>query len=160
MNVTDTVTIAQFVAANRITMTAMWTDRNPNMDDAEYMDHWKVVIRRPGHTLTTYFSMGYGHSGKAPKAKDVLDCLASDASGTENSFEDWCSEYGYESDESTKPASTPLKGSRRFSERNCISSFCGTANASKRTREKPALAPARAFLCLNEPLRCPMPRCR
>ena len=98
MNVTDTVTIAQFVAANRITMTAMWTDRNPNMDDAEYMDHWKVVIRRPGHTLTTYFSMGYGHSGKAPKAKDVLDCLASDASGTENSFEDWCSEYGYESD--------------------------------------------------------------
>ena len=35
-----------------------------------------------------------------PELEDLLDCLASDASGIENSpdFEDWCGEYGYDTD--------------------------------------------------------------
>jgi hypothetical protein len=50
--------------------------------------------------MTTYFSMGYGHKGAKPEAVDVLSCLANDAAGVENAggFEDWCAEYGYETD--------------------------------------------------------------
>ena len=98
MTVTDTVTMEQFIQANRITMTASWTDRNPNMQDSENMDHWKVALRRPGHTMTTYFSMGLGHKGKQPQAADVLDCLASDAIGTSDDFEDFCSNFAYNTD--------------------------------------------------------------
>ena len=109
--ITDTVTIAQFVRENRISMTADRCDSNPSMPDSENMDHWKCVLRLANgpmtaksgpskRAMTVYFSMGYGHNGKAPKVADVLDCLSSDASGFENarSFEDWCSEYGYDTD--------------------------------------------------------------
>jgi hypothetical protein len=93
-------TLAEFITENGITMTAKRADRNPNMDDAS-MDHWRCTLKAAAGTrLVTYFSMGSGHGGKEPTAEDVLDCLASDASGVENasSFEDWCSEYGYEPD--------------------------------------------------------------
>lgn len=35
---------------------------------------------------------------KKPTVADVLDCLASDASGADESFEDWASNYGYDTD--------------------------------------------------------------
>ena len=97
---TDTVSIEQMVRINLITMATEQTDSNPSMPDAENMDHWKCVLRRPGHNMTVYFSMGYGHNGKKPTAADVLDCLASDASTIENTrgFEDWCLDLGYDTD--------------------------------------------------------------
>lgn len=114
---TDTVTIEQFVADNGISLKATWADRNPHMDSRD-MDHWKVVLRRDTdkavivngavdmtrsdkrRVMTTYFSKGYGHNGAKPTATEVLSCLASDAAGLENnnSFEDWCDEYGYDTD--------------------------------------------------------------
>jgi hypothetical protein len=97
----DTIKLDDFIASAFITATATPTDRNPNMNDGETMAHWRVTLRRPGnHKMTVYFSMGSGHHGKAPEAADVLDCLASDAAGIENaqSFEDWCGEYGYDTD--------------------------------------------------------------
>ena len=95
--ITDTVTIAQFIRENRIRMEVMWHGCNPNMPDAENMDHWTCILRRPGHTLTVYFSQGYGHNGREPKAASVLDCLASDSASIDNArgFEDWCSDFGY-----------------------------------------------------------------
>lgn len=33
-----------------------------------------------------------------PTVAEVLDCLASDASGADQSFEDWCSDLGYDTD--------------------------------------------------------------
>lgn len=120
---TDTVSIEQFIKDNRISMTAERVDKNPNMDDSRDMDHWKCLFSRRTDDLregydtwhgykgrlgdhqyhakrmTTYFSQGYGHNGVEPKAADVLDCLASDASSVENtSFEDWCDEMGWDSD--------------------------------------------------------------
>ena len=73
---------------------------NPHMSDDFQGDHWKCVLKGAGSQMTVYFSMGYGHNGKAPKAADLLDCLASDAAGYENaqSFEDWASEHGYDMD--------------------------------------------------------------
>ena len=45
------------------------------------------------------FSQGSAHT-QEPTASDVLECLASDASGVDNaqSFDDWCAEYGYDND--------------------------------------------------------------
>lgn len=94
---TDTVSIAQFVLAHGITMTSEWADSNPNMPSRE-MDHWKVTVRAGRKQMTTYFSQGFGHNGKEPNVYDVLDCLASDASGADESFEGFCSNFGYDTD--------------------------------------------------------------
>jgi hypothetical protein len=81
-------------------MASEYADSNPNMPESDNMDHWKVILKSKGKQLTTYFSKGYGHNGKEPIVEEVLDCLASDASGFDNarSFEDWASEYGYDED--------------------------------------------------------------
>jgi hypothetical protein len=103
---TETVTIEQFILINLISMTAERTDSNPNMDGD--MDHWKVTLRRRAAglrgrpivaaTMTTYFSQGYGHNGATPTVDSVLDCLGSDASAADESFEDFCSNFGYDTD--------------------------------------------------------------
>jgi hypothetical protein len=110
---TDTVTIAQFVADNGITIKSEQTDRNPHMEGSADMDNYKVTLsrvtgdreRRSGDIrkrtvrMTTYFSKGIGHHGAEPTAEEVLDCLSSDAAGIENtSFERWCDEYGCDTD--------------------------------------------------------------
>ena len=61
--------------------------------------HYKVRIGRGRRSFGLYFSTGTGWT-KQPGLDDVLDCLASDASGYENaqSFEDWANEYGYDAD--------------------------------------------------------------
>jgi hypothetical protein len=96
----DTITIDEFVKQYRIRMSAARAQSNPNMPDSSSMDHWKCVLRRPSHTLTVFFSMGYGHNGKEPTAEEVLDCLASDAASIDNTrgFEDWCSDMGFDID--------------------------------------------------------------
>jgi|SRR5882672_3289550 len=98
----ETLDIDARIAAAGIVMTATATDANPNMDDTSHdMDHWSCKFRRAGsaRVMTVIFSMGSGHHGKAPTACDVLDCLASDATGCDGrSFEDWCGDYGYDTD--------------------------------------------------------------
>jgi hypothetical protein len=96
-------TIAEFIKANGIKMNADQADRNPNMaDDSDWgrgASHWKCTFRKGQRQMTTYFSQGAAHT-KAPKAADVLNCLASDAGTIDNarSFEDWASELGYDQD--------------------------------------------------------------
>lgn len=105
-------TINEFIASNGLSAAVSPADSNPNMDDNGFapalgkpdMDHWRVIIKmsdgdRPAK-MTTYFSMGKGHHGKAPELADVLDCLGMDAASVENArdFADWCSEYGYDTD--------------------------------------------------------------
>ena len=107
----ERVPIKQFVKQQYITLSAEWTERNPYMDDPEWErvaapDHWKVTLRRRDpetgkrYQMTTYFSMGVGYGGREPVVEEVLDSLAMDASGVENArdFEDWASEYGYDTD--------------------------------------------------------------
>jgi len=89
------------ISALDITMTVERADRNPNMADSDNMDHWKCRFRTSdGRRMTVTFSMGSGHNGKRPTAVEVLDCLASDAAGIENTgdFDDWCADYGYDTD--------------------------------------------------------------
>jgi hypothetical protein len=92
-------TIRDFVTQNGITIKVERADSNKNAPDWKDANHYKVTLKMAGKQLTTYFSQGYGINGE-PKASSVLDCLASDAAGYENArdFEDWASEYGYDTD--------------------------------------------------------------
>ena len=97
---TDTVSIEQFVKENRVVIRAERVDRNPNMRDQQ-MDHWKVTLKTKRdrcRSLTLYFSKGYGHNGASPEVAEVLNCLASESSGTDQDFADWCSDLGYDAD--------------------------------------------------------------
>ena len=71
-------TIHEFIEAHKITAEAAPTDHNPHMDGSERMDHWRVVLQRPGRRMSTYFSKVQGHNGKPAEIAEVLDCLASD----------------------------------------------------------------------------------
>ncbi len=95
--------IREWCQEKRITATAERVDSNPTMEDGGDMDHWRVTLRRGKRRMVTHYSLGWGHNGRAPKAEEVLDCIASDAAGVENArdFSDWCADYGY-SDDSRK----------------------------------------------------------
>lgn len=70
---------------------------NPEFPDS---DDWTVTLRRGRHFMKVPFYMGRGLNGREPSVEDVLDSLCLDASGYVDAqdFEDWCSQYGYDSD--------------------------------------------------------------
>ena len=92
--------LEQFIQGASIALHPEWVSSNPHMEDSDNMDNWRCVLRAGHRRMTVYFSKGVGHKGTEPTAAEVLDCLASDAAGVENarSFEEWCSEYGYDTD--------------------------------------------------------------
>ncbi len=97
------MTIHEFIATHKITMTCDRADSNPAMDATApgSMDHWKCKLAHTSHRMTVPFSMGYGYNGKEPTAADVLSCLASDASGITSDFEEWARDLGYDPDSRT-----------------------------------------------------------
>ena len=96
-------TIEEFIEIHGIKMKECnKIHQSPYMTDFKG-DHWEIVLHMPGkgiNEFVTYFSKGIGHKGKRPTVSEVLDCIASDASGYENSnsFEDWANDYGYDID--------------------------------------------------------------
>jgi hypothetical protein len=69
-------------------------------DDGWYHYPYRVTLSRKGHgSMRLTWRQGTAHTND-PNVVEVLDCLASDAAGFVNAqgFEDWCSEYGYDSD--------------------------------------------------------------
>lgn len=115
----DTITVREFIENNKLTMQSAAVDRNPNMDSSAEMDHWKIELEHTFeapvaydslHTdkpktkiitnrMTLYFSMGFGHNGKAPDIASVLECLVLDSQSIDNNnFKDWCAELGYDPD--------------------------------------------------------------
>lgn len=110
---TETKNISDFCKEHKITASARSVDSNPDMDDTKYpMDHWRVTLRRAGHSLTVSFSMGQAHNGIRPTADEVLNCLVSDARASETTFADFCSEFGY--DEDSRKAERTYKACRRI----------------------------------------------
>jgi hypothetical protein len=95
-------TLKQFIAKNKIRMSVAWTDSNPNMSaDDKWMAsarHFSCVLKRGSKQLTIPFSQG-SLIEQEPTAADVLSCLISDSSSVETAdFEDWCREFGYDTD--------------------------------------------------------------
>lgn len=80
------------------TLTSVAVDSNPNMSESENMDNWRCVLHYEGRRMIIYYSKGVGHNGAEPTVYEVLSCLASDASACGMSFEEFCSECGYDSD--------------------------------------------------------------
>lgn len=100
---TQTITLDQFITEQQLVMSVRSVKRNPHMQGEQMPRNFECTIEFEGRgyhePLTVYFSQGSAHK-KPPTLADVLDCLASDASGVDNarSFEDWASEYGYDTD--------------------------------------------------------------
>jgi hypothetical protein len=94
------MTLRKFIESNRVRFAAEMTDANPHMDSMPAGSvHWRCTLKVGRRSMVVYFSQGPAVC-REPTAEDVLDCLASDASGYENagSFEEWCGEYGYDTD--------------------------------------------------------------
>ena len=99
---TQTITLDQFITEQQLVMSVRPIKRNPHMQE-QMPRNFNCTIEFEGRgyhePLTVYFSQGSAHK-KPPTLAEVLDCLASDASGVDNaqSFEAWASEYGYDTD--------------------------------------------------------------
>jgi hypothetical protein len=100
---TKTITLDQFIAEQQLEMSVLPVRRNPHMSGDQLPRNFECTITMRGRgyhePMTVYFSQGSAHK-KRPTLAEVLDCLASEASGVDNarSFEDWAGEYGYDTD--------------------------------------------------------------
>jgi hypothetical protein len=93
-----------FIHDNALTADSARSDRNPAMPDARDMDHWRVTIRHGRRRMVVPFSTGRAFEGRPPTLADVLEALASGASGIEHadrSFETWADDYGLDADSRT-----------------------------------------------------------
>ena len=109
-------TIVEFATRNKIGIQSEWADHNPNMADFNNMDHWKFTIRMGKKRMSGYFSKGYGYHRKEPNVYEVLSCLASDSAGIEQSFDDWVSDLGHDT-EDVRTAQKTYKAWRKASDK-------------------------------------------
>lgn len=58
---------------------------------------YTVTLHRKGRRMTVPFYMGIAHTAE-PTVRDVMECLASDATSGELSFEEFCRDLGYDED--------------------------------------------------------------
>ena len=89
--------LSKFIKDNKITMKSKRADRNPHMKNSEReMDNWKVVIKMKGKQYTIFYSMGFGHNGKEPSLKLVLETLQADLSLIQDGYEWYLNNIGSE----------------------------------------------------------------
>lgn len=80
----------------KVRATAKLTDAEiPDNFDPE-ASAWNVTLRYQGRRLTVPFFTG-SMAGK-PTAKGVLECLILDAEVEDWTFDDWCADFGYDTD--------------------------------------------------------------
>lgn len=96
------MTVTEFVARHGVKMSVHRAVSNPHMQDDAWTlgaTHWKVGLTKANRRMILYWSQGSAIRHE-PKIADVLDALASDASGIEGArdFADWASGYGYDVD--------------------------------------------------------------
>ncbi len=96
---TEQINLAQFIQDNGLRMTIRKVKANPNISNMPRNFSCTIIGRNDNGYMKVPFSQGAAHTTD-PTLEDVLDCLASDSSGVENAkgFEDWASEYGYDTD--------------------------------------------------------------
>jgi len=66
--------------------------------DKEQREIYKVTLRNDKGSYTFKFGQSIANSGQEPSAYDVLSCLTKYNTG---SFEEFCSEFGYDTDSRT-----------------------------------------------------------
>lgn len=92
------MTIQEFAAKHGVKIDSTLVDSRPDGDTwIQGSAHWKVVLTVRGKRMTVYYSQGPAVV-EEPRTEDVLDSLATDASCAQGTFEDFCSEFGYDTD--------------------------------------------------------------
>lgn len=96
----DQQTIQEFLKKYPMSISCKQIDQRPDNNEWKDADHWKCVLRNKatGKQMTFYYSKGYGHHGKEPNLCEVVSSMASDSDASEENFEDWCSNLGYDTD--------------------------------------------------------------
>jgi hypothetical protein len=93
-------TFTAFATEHQIEMSVCRIDARPDgTNDGWATDarHFKITLTTSLDSMVTYFSQGSAHKAD-PTIGTVLSCLRSDAGAYNLSFEEWCSEYGYDDD--------------------------------------------------------------
>lgn len=100
----EQIPIAEFIAQHQLSMSSEPIDARsdvPQDDWNKSASHYRCKFTRrfrgSTRTYTTYYSMGSAHTDP-PNVGDVLDSLIGDASCADQSFEDFCRDFGYDSD--------------------------------------------------------------
>jgi hypothetical protein len=97
----ETITIDQFIAKHELLFSCKRVEKRADGLGEGMTRHFRCSISNPGvGSFGLYFSQGSAHT-QDPTLADVLDCLASDASGYENAVNgafEWASECGYDED--------------------------------------------------------------
>ena len=79
---------------NKITGTITFTGERPAWAEPGMEQvGWRIELRYQGRRMGVDF-----YSSTEPTLADVLECVAMDASGADQTFEDWASGYGYDPD--------------------------------------------------------------
>lgn len=64
-------------------------------DDKEKRDIWKITLKNDNHRFAFSFGQSISGQGTEPAPYDILSCLTG---YDPESFEDFCANYGYDSD--------------------------------------------------------------
>ena len=99
-NITETQSLSDYVAAQGITCEII-RDRGAQVQDGWEHHAYTVKLTNPatGATIETPWKQGYGiETSPTDTPAEVLDSLLADAWGFTEDFEEWASEYGYDSD--------------------------------------------------------------
>ena len=92
----ETVTVPEFCSKNKITLDYQEVDSRPDNLMSDSMNHYKCVLKSGLKRMTLYFSMG--SACNIPTVEDVLNSLVMDCGQTEENFESWVDNFGYDSD--------------------------------------------------------------
>lgn len=83
-----------------VTMSAVFVDSRPDglmSDMPRGSTHYHITLERQGETMSFYWSQGPAHT-QPPTLGAVLENLCMDWQGGETTFEEFCSEMGYDTD--------------------------------------------------------------
>lgn len=96
-------TLSEFIQQNKLLISSERVVENPNMPNSKDMRHYKVTVTIPLcpaygiRKFTVCYSMGSALKGE-PELLSVLGNLQMDISSVSGTFEDFCDEFGYDSD--------------------------------------------------------------
>ena len=109
------MTINAFIKKHKVRLTAEMVGENPNCPDWTDAYHYKCILRCGNRQMTLYFSQGYAIC-KEPSAASVLECLQSDSHCDGQSFEEWCSDLGFDtySREAVRAYNNCIKQTEKF----------------------------------------------
>jgi hypothetical protein len=98
----DIMTISEFVTQHGVTMDIERVGINPHWvgEQVPGTRHWRCVLKRGRKRLTIAYSQGPAIQ-EDPAVQDVLGSLVMDSTCGEESFEDFCSSMGYDTDSRT-----------------------------------------------------------